>query len=432
MINKISIRKDLKYMEIMTKSGLALLGGEKIREGKTFTAWPRYGENEEAALLRALKSGVWGIGGSETEKFEKTFAEYQHCKYCVTMVNGSVTLRNALLACGIEAGSEVIVPPYTFLATATSVLEANCVPVFADIDPDTYCIDPKKIKELITPNTKAIIPVHLGGHAAAMDEIMKIARKHGLYVIEDCAHAHGAEYKGKRVGSLGDIGSFSFQSSKNLCCGEGGAIVSNNQELAEKCWSIHNCGRVRNGAWYHHENLGSNYRLSQFQAAVLNEQIKKLDPETEKRQQNAAYLDKMLSEIPGIRPLGRKKEITRHAYHLYLFRYDMNVFDGVPRKTFLEALSAEGIPASAGYSTLIYKQPFMLKKQFGTFDSWKHTKPDLDYSQTVCPVAEKASESEGCWLGQSILLGTKGDMDDIVNAVAKVYENRKLLKNYKR
>jgi len=418
-------------MAVKTKSALALFGGKQIREGKSFPAWPQYGKNEANGLLRVLNSGVWGYGGTETEKFEKAFAEYQHCKYCVTMTNGSNTLRNALLACGIEAGAEVIVPPYTFLATATSVIEANCVPVFADIDPDTYCIDPKQIEAAITPRTKAIIPVHLGGQAADMDKIMKIAKKYKLYVIEDCAHAHGAEYKGKRVGSIGDIGSFSFQSSKNLCSGEGGAIVSNNKELADKCWSIQNCGRVKDGAWYQHENLGSNYRLSQFQAVILNEQLKKLDKETEKREQNGTYLDKKLSQIPGIRPLARKKESTRLAYHLYLFRYDAKVF-GIPRKTFLAALTAEGIPACEGYSTLIYQQPFMVKKQFASFTEWKHTNKSLDYTKTKCPVAEKAASEEGCWMHQSVLLGTRKDMDDIVAAIAKVYENRKELTNFKK
>ncbi len=414
-------------MTVKTNAGLALLGGQKIREGKTFPAWPLYGANEERALTRVLNSRVWGVGGTETDKFEKAFAQYHHCKYCVTMTNGSVTLRNALIACGIEAGSEVIVPPYTFLATGTSVIEANCVPIFADIDPDTYCIKPNKIKDAITSHTKAIIPVHLGGQSADMDEIMKIAKKHGLYVIEDSAHAHGAEYKGRRVGSIGDIGSFSFQSSKNLCSGEGGAIVSNNKDLADKCWSIHNCGRVKDGAWYQHEHLGSNYRLSQFQAAILNEQMKKLDGETEKRQKNAAYLDKTLSRVPGIIPLVRRAESTRHSYHLYIFRYDKEKFDGISRKVFLEALNAEGVPASAGYSTLVHRQPFMLKRQFGPFNGWISTNPKLNYSETACPAAEKAAEEEGCWFSQSMLLGTKKDMDDAADAVLKIYENKKQL-----
>ncbi len=403
---------------------LAISGGPKIRADKSFPSWPQYGDEERKALLRVLDSGKWGANGTETELFEKSFAQYQHCKYCVTMVNGSLTLRNALLACNLEPGSEVIVPPYTFLATATSVLEANCTPIFADIDPDTYCLDPKAIEAAITPCTKAIIPVHLGGQPAAMDEIMQIARRQHLFVIEDCAHAHGAEYNQRRVGSIGDIGSFSFQSSKNLCSGEGGAIVTNDPALAEKCWSIHNCGRVKGGAWYQHENLGSNYRLSQFQAAILNEQLKKLAAQNELRQRNAAYLNEKLAQIPGIRPLLLKKETTRHGCHLYIFRYDAKVFDDLPRKIFLKALVAEGIPVSEGYSTLVYQYPFMLKKQFWTFNGWQQTRPNLDYSQSTCPVAENAAEAEGCWLSQVFLLGQPEDLDDVVNAVSKLYEHR--------
>jgi dTDP-4-amino-4,6-dideoxygalactose transaminase len=393
-----------------------------LKEYRKPTEWPSYNENEERALNRVLHSKVWGIGGVETETFEKTFAAYQHCDFCITMVNGSVTLRNALIACGLESGSEVIIPPYTFLATATSVLEANCIPVFVDIDPESYCLDPQKIEAAITPNTKAIIPVHLAGNTAEMDQIMEIAHKHNLYVIEDCAHAHGAEYKGKRVGSIGDIGSFSFQSSKNLCCGEGGAIVSTNQELADKCWSIHNCGRVRSGKWYQHEFLGGNYRLSQFQAAILNEQILKLDQQMDTRESNATYLSDGLSKIPGIKPQKRSKNTTRHAYHIYVFRYDKVQFDGLSRQKFIELLNAEGIPASAGYTLPIYEFPFFKKREFGPFSAWKSTNPDLDYNSVHCPVAEKASKEEGCWLPHHLLLGTKEDMDNIIDAVRRIYK----------
>lgn len=273
-------------MTTKINSKLALLGGHQIRGEKKFPVWPKYTNRESHALLRTLKSGNWGIGGSEVERFEKTFSEYQQSKYCVAMTNGSVSLRNALIACGLQEGAEVIVPPYTFLATATAVIEANCVPVFADIDPDTFCIDPQKIEELITPNTKAIIPVHLGGHPAEMDSIMAIAKKHGLYVIEDSAHAHGSEYKGRRVGSL-------------------------------------------------------------------------------------------------------------------------------------------------GYTTPIYKQPFMLKNNFGPFAGWKHTNPSLNYAETKCPVAEKASEEKGCWLLHHILLGNQRDMKDIVDAVSKIHENKQQLLSFR-
>ncbi len=408
---------------------LALRGGEKACGGTAFPTWPQYGRGEVDALTRALESGVWGVGGNETARFEKAFAAYQQCGHCVSMVNGSATLRNALLACGLEEGSEVIVPPYTFLATATAVIEANCVPVFADIDPDTYCLDHRKVEAAITSRTRAVIPVHLGGHPAEMDALMDIAARRGLHVIEDCAHAHGSEFNGKKVGSLGHIGSFSFQSSKNLCCGEGGAIVTNDEVLADRCWSIHNCGRVRGGAWYGHETIGGNYRLSQFQAAILNEQLTRLDAQIEKRQVNADYLNKRLAEIPGIKPLVRKKEATRHSYHLYIFRYDKEAFGGISRGRFLEALRAEGVPVSEGYGVPIYHQPLFEKKNFGPFAGWKRGRPDLNYRETRCEAAEKAAYEEGCWLYQSMLLGERTDMDGVVDAFAKVYENRDELRD---
>jgi len=404
---------------------LAIKGGKALRAGKSFPAWPIYGNGEKDALIRALESGKWGIGGEETQKFEKTFAAYQNSKHCTTMVNGSVTLRNALLACELGEGAGVIVPPYTFLATASSVVEANCTPIFADIDPDTYCISPESIEQKITPNVKAIIPVHFAGHPADMDKIMKIAAKYNLYVIEDCAHAHGSEYKGKRVGSIGHVGSFSFQSSKNLCCGEGGAIVSNHDDIADRCWSIHNCGRSRTGQWYQHENLGGNYRLSQFSAAILNEQIIKLDKEIEKREKNAAYLSEKLSQIPGIKPLVRSKDTTRHSYHLYSLRYDKNEFNGASKAAFLKAVNAEGVPLGAGYMPLD-KQPLFTNKRFFSMTGYKHLFPELDYNATVCPNADKASD-EGCWMHHAVLLGEKSDMDDIVNAISKIQENKKEL-----
>lgn len=403
---------------------LAINGGKAEMAGWKFPAWPQYGKGEADALLRTLNSGVWGIGGSETAAFEKSFGEFTGCKHCVTMVNGSVTLRNALLACGVEAGAEVIVPPYTFLATASAVLEANCVPVFADIDPVTFCLDPASVEAAITKNTKVIIPVHLGGHPAQMDKLMAIAAKHGLKVIEDAAHAHGSEFKGKRAGSLGDVASFSFQSSKNLCCGEGGAITSNDDAIAEMCWSIHNCGRTRTGAWYAHENLGGNYRLSQFSAAILNEQFKSLPAQIAKRQANADYLDSEISKIPGLKPQGRSKDVTVHARHIYIFTYDKAAFGGVSREKFLEACKAEGLTLSAGYINPLYKMAFFKNKRFASFTSWKQVQPGLSYDGVFCKNAEKLASETGCWLAQSPLLGERSDMDSMIRVFHKVYDNR--------
>lgn len=412
-----------KKRKLAMPEKLALKGGKAIREGKYFPAWPIYSNGEREALNRTLESGKWGIGGTETEDFERKFAAYQNSKYCITMVNGSVTLRNALIACGLKEGEGVIVPPYTFLATASSVVEANCTPIFADIDPDTCNISPESIERNITPEVKAIIPVHFGGQPADMDKIMEIAAKYNLYVIEDCAHSHGAEYKGKRVGSIGHAGSFSFQSSKNLCCGEGGAIVSNNEDIADGCWSVHNCGRIRSGQWYQHENFGGNYRLSQFAAAILNEQIKKLDGEIEKREKNASYLSDKLSQIPGIKPLVRSKDTTRHSYHLYALRYDKNEFNGASKASFLQALNAEGIPMHPGYAPL-HRQALFTNKNFASMTGYKHCIPDIDYKSVQCPNSEKAS-NECCWMHHAVLLGEKNDMDDIVNAILKIKENKK-------
>ena len=223
---------------------LAILGGTPLRT-RPFTAWPVFGEPEEARLLRALRSGKWGkLNGPEVVEFEQRFAAMHGAKHAIGVVNGTVSLRVALMAVGIKAEDEVIVPPYTFLATATAVVEANAVPVFADIDLETFNLDPKAVEAAITPRTRVIMPVHIAGQPADMDAIMAIAKRHKLVVIEDAAHAHAAHYRQQPAGSIGHLGSFSFQSSKNLTCGEGGIITTSDDALAEACRSIHNCGRI--------------------------------------------------------------------------------------------------------------------------------------------------------------------------------------------
>jgi len=405
-----------------TTQPLALLGGEPVRS-KPFPAWPIYGEAEERALLRALHSGKWGkLDGSEVSTFEKRFAEYIGVKHAIAVCNGTISLRIALMAAGIQGGDEVIVPPYTFLATATAVVEANATPVFVDIERETLNLDPAEIEKAITPRTRAIIPVHLGGLPCDMDAILAIAKRHKLIVIEDAAHAHGSEYRGKRCGSIGDFGSFSFQSTKNLTSGEGGIITTNDDQLAETCRSIHNCGRIEGGAWYEHHVIAGNYRLGEFTGAILNCQLDRLDEQTDRRDANARYLDEKLSKIPGITPQRRPDFATRNAQHLYCFRYDAGTFDDVPRERFVEALNAEGIPVSNGYVLPLYKQPLFLEKNFGPYSSSGAT---TDYRALNLPVVTKICAGEGAWLTQNLLLGSREDMDDIVAAFAKVYEHRK-------
>ncbi|OGV65480.1 MAG: aminotransferase DegT [Lentisphaerae bacterium RIFOXYB12_FULL_65_16] len=405
-------------------SKLAIQGGTKVRT-KPYPKWPMAGKEEEDALIRVLRSGTWGCTqGSEVGKFEAAFAKYQDAKHGIAVVNGTVSLRLALMASGIQAGDEVIVPPYTFLATASSVVEANGTPVFVDIHPDTYNLDPDKIEAAITPRTRAIIPVHVAGLAADMDRILAIARRRNLTVIEDCAHAHGATYKGRKVGAIGDMGSFSFQSSKNLTSGEGGIILSDNDTVAAMCRSLHNCGRVEGGTWYGHRNPGGNYRMTEFQGALLSCQLVRLEEQAVTRDANGLYLDKKLAEIPGLQPMARGRfGETRHAYHLYMFRYDPDTFGGATREAFCKAVSAEGVPCCGGYPVPLYRQPLFAEKHFGPFTGYRSTRPEMDYANVSCPVCEQACKA-ACWITQSVLLGSRADMDDIVAAVAKVYENR--------
>jgi len=402
---------------------LAINGGTPVRS-KPFPQWPIFGEAEEQAVVRALRSGRWGkLDGSEVRTFERRFAEYVQAKHAVGVCNGTVSLRIALMAAGIEAGDEVIVPPYTFLATATAVVEANAVPVFVDIDRETLNIDPAQIEAAITSRTRAIIPVHLGGMPCDMDAIMAIAQRHNLTVIEDAAHAHGSEYNGRRCGSLGHMGSFSFQSSKNLCSGEGGIVTTSDADLAARCEAIHNCGRVPGGAWYEHHVMSANYRLGEVQGAILNAQLDRLDEQTNRRDENARFLDAELSRVPGITPQRRDKFVTRNAYHLYPIRYDEQLY-GVPRQRFLDALGAEGIPIAAGYVLPLYRQPLFAEKRFGPYTGYKLSRPQLDYNQVHLPNVERTCGGEGAWMYQNMLLGTRQDMQQIVEAFAKVYEHR--------
>ncbi|MCX6922307.1 MAG: DegT/DnrJ/EryC1/StrS family aminotransferase [Verrucomicrobia bacterium] len=402
---------------------LAIEGSTPVRT-RPFPTWPVFGKEEEQALLRTLHSGKWGrLDGDEVAQFERRFADYQQAKQAIAVVNGTVSLRVALLAAGIQAGDEVIVPPYTFLATATAVVEANATPVFADIELDTLNLDLKCVEAAITPRTRAIIPVHFAGLPVAMDGFMALAERHRLTVIEDAAHAHGAEYKGRRVGALGHLGSFSFQSTKNLTSGEGGIILTNDEGLAERCRSIHNCGRIPGGAWYEHHLISGNYRLGEFQGAILNAQLDRFDAQANTREQNGKYLAGRLEQVPGIKAQRRGPDCTRHGYHLFTFRVDPQVL-GASRKTFLQALEAEGIPASGGYVMPLYRQPLFGNLAFGPYRGYESRQPELDYRHTSCPNCETICSSQGAWLEQRLLLGTRADIDDIASAFEKVHEQR--------
>ncbi|MBN1589319.1 MAG: DegT/DnrJ/EryC1/StrS family aminotransferase, partial [Pirellulales bacterium] len=389
----------------MSKS-LALHGGMPVRT-KPFPAWPEVGPAEEQRVLDALRTGNWGkFQGDEVRQFEESFGEYHGARHAFGVVNGTVALRLALWAGGVGPGDEVIVPPYTFVATASAVLELGAIPVFADLELETFNIDPAAIEAVVTPRTRAIVPVHLGGLPCQMDAIMAIAQCHRLLVVEDACHAHGARYKGRSVGSLGHAACFSFQSSKNVTCGEGGMILTNDDSLAECCWSIHNCGRVPDGQWYDHHQLGGNHRLGELQGALLNAQWSRFEGQAQRREENGLYLDERLRDMPGIHPQRRTADCTRHAYHLYSFRIDPETL-GISRQTLLDALSAEGIPAVAGYPIPLYREPMFLNAAFGPYGG----SIDHDYTKTECPRCEAISTEQGVWLPHRCLLGARADMD---------------------
>ncbi|MGH2461647.1 MAG: DegT/DnrJ/EryC1/StrS family aminotransferase [Chloroflexota bacterium] len=394
----------------------ALLGGRPVRT-RPFPLWPVFDEREEKNLLDVLRSREWGThgGGRLLPEFEQKFAAYQHAAHAVAVSNGSVALEAAFFAVDLHPGDEVITTPYTFIATTTAILRAGARPVYVDIDPETYQIDAGQIESAVTGRTRAIVPVHLGGCPADLDQILDVATRHGLVVVEDACQAWGAEWRGKRVGALGDAGTFSFQTSKNITAGEGGMVVTNRRDVFERCWSYRNVGRVPGGAWYQHEILGWNYRLTEFQAAILLPQLERLPEHTERRTVTARYLDERLAAIPGITPMRRDERVTQNAWHLYMFRYDPSGFHGLPRARFLEALHAEGIPASPGYKEPL-SEVAAVQQAIRAMD-----RPDQkSWVPPALPLTARACASEAIWLSQNVLLGDREDAASIVAAIEKI------------
>ena len=404
---------------------LALDGGTPVRSAP-FPKWPVWDESDERALLDVLRSGRWGshAGGGCVHEFCERFAAFQGAAHAVAVTNGTVALEVALRAAGVGPLDEVILPPYTFVASATAILALGAIPVFCDILPDTFLIDAADAARRVTPRTKAVLPVHIAGHPCDMDAVLDVATRHNLVVIEDAAQAPGASWRGRGAGTLGAAGTVSFQSSKNLNSGEGGIVVTDDRALAERCWSIANVGRIPSGAWYQHEVMGSNHRLTEFQGALLLSQLEKLPAQFERREQSARYLDRALTAIPGIAPQSRDERVTGHAHHLYLFRFDDSHFGGRDREWFLKALRAEGIPCSAGYTTPLYRMNAVIDErrkwaELARAAGREVTCPDSP-DAVALPVSERACAREGVWLSQQVLLGDERDMQDIVEAVAKL------------
>lgn len=411
---------------------LAITGGKALRKAP-FTQWPFAKKSEGAALHDVLTSSKWGgqpFPGKHAEAFARKFAKVHTAKYAQCVNTGTVAIQAALKAIGILPGDEVIAPAYTWEGTVGPVLLLGAVPVFVDVDPDTYCLDAKLIEKAITPKTRAILPVHLGMRFADMDEILRIAAKHKLKVIEDCAHAHGGRWQGKGAGSMGDLGAFSFQSSKLITCGEGGAVITNNLEYMEKVQSYINAGRASVTDQFHHRIVGFNYRLGEFQAAVLGPQLDRLPEQSKLRDKNMAYFETRLKKTPGIGLLKADPRITRRAPYGYVLKYFSEKMKDIPRAAFVAALQLEGIPCDGLFYEPIYKSSlFPVKPADFPALSWGREKPLDLRSMYSCPESEKAAYHEAVWFMHQMFLGSKTDVDAIADGIHKVLENVEELRN---
>jgi dTDP-4-amino-4,6-dideoxygalactose transaminase len=409
-------------------SKLAVLGGEPVR-AKSWPSWPDSRQEDVDAVSEVVRSGKWwSYDGSNTRLFEAEFARYHDARHGVTVNSGTSALTVALEALDVGPGDEVIVPAYTFQATATSVFLANAVPVFADIEPSTLNIDPDSAAAVMTRRTRAIVPVHIAGLPAGMERIRGLAGPRGIAVLEDAAQAHGAVWRGRKVGSIGDAGAFSFQASKNLPSGEGGIVLTSDDEVAARAAGIRDCGRVEGRPFYEHHLLGYNFRITEMQTALLRSRLRHLETETELRWRNGQALTAGLKALPGIEPLDPEPGPgDRRAYHLYPVRLRSEQLGGVTRDRFMEALSAEGIPCSAGYGQPLYKNPVFVERNFRgrgcPFSCWDYG-AQADYRDVNCPVTEELCQ-QVIWLFHSLLLGSDDDVQDISKAFEKVVDHHR-------
>jgi dTDP-4-amino-4,6-dideoxygalactose transaminase len=404
---------------------LAINGGPKAAEKLKIPPWPMVEEEDKQAVLEALESGHWCrlFPGSRVEQFEEAFAQYHDAKFGVATSNGTTAIEVGLLTCGLRPGDEVIVPAVTFIATASAVINSvGAIPVIVDVDPETITISPEAIEAAITERTKGVIPVHLGGYPADFDRILPIVEKHDLFLIEDCAHAHGTEWKGRKVGTFGDFGAFSFQETKSVTAGEGGIVITNDEEAADRARLIHNIGRVIGRPGYEHHVVASNYRMSEFHAALLMSQLSRYQREqVPVKEENGRLLATGLREIGGVEPLKQDDRITQRGYYLFVLRYDSEQFDGVHRDRFAEALRAEGVPCH-NYGLPLYRQPAFKRERIEPLLS-ESSKPWPDYENMYLTVAERFCVDEQILFPHQLLLADRTDMEIILDAIVKIKEN---------
>ena len=397
---------------------LALMGGKKAKH-KAFPVWPQFDDQERNALQEVLESRVWWrTPGTKTLQFEQEFARFHGAKHGIAVTNGTAALEVTMAALGIGAGDEVIVPDFTFVATASAVLYAGALPVFVDVAPDSYCLDPQLTEAAVTARTKAIIAVHMGGNPADLDALGALAKKKGIALVEDSSHAHGTEWDGRRIGAIGIAGTFSFQASKLMTAGEGGIIISNDEAFERMARSVHDCGRMPGEWFYSHYINGSNYRLSEWQGAMLSAQLTRLDAQTRRRHENARLLDSLLGKIPGITPQKLSPRCTRNGQYAYIFHVDTKEFAGVSVERLIEAMIAEGVPNQASYPPVhlldVFRNGEYRKRLCGSQATERHAFLEANYPGT------HRGAWETMWIPQPALLGDEEDMQEIAAALGKI------------
>ena len=407
-------------------SKLAILGGQPVRQNKAWPEWPYWDDEVIDSLTKTARSRIWcriQSPSGTVPTFEKEYAKLTGARFCVATGAGTQALHTCVEAMDIGPGDEVITSPYTDPGTIASILSARALPVMADLDPASYQLDPDDVERRITENTKALMPVHMMGQPADMRRIMAIARKHNLRVIEDACQAHLAQFDGKTLGTIGDVGCFSFQSSKTIACGEGGAIIGSDETLMDRCYTVHNHGTSRRGLT---ETIGPKYRMNEFEAAVLLGQLSGAKERFERRNQNAAYLSRRLKDIPGLTPQKLYEGTESGSFYLYPMSYHKELFNGVPRATFLKALAAEGVSLSPYIARGLHREPWidhiLDSRVYKTMYSAKRLREYRE--QCACPKCDQVCEEMAMLWASGPLLGTRQDMADIADAIEKVWANR--------
>ncbi len=417
---------------------LALHGGSPVVGRRLGLPWPIHDQTEQRLLADVLESGKWWRGAyddgaaSKVGQFETAFARFQDARFGVAVTNGTTALECAYRAAGVEAGDEAIVPAITFVATATAALQLGAVPIFVDVDQRTYTVDPAAVQAAITPRTRCIAPVDYGGLPCDYDALIEIGRQHGIPVVADCAHAHGSRWRGTGVGALTELGTFSFQAGKTLTTGEGGMILTNREDLAERAYSYHHIGRLKGRPFYEHHLPASNLRMTEWQAAIGLAQLTRLEAQTETRERNARYLAAGLARLRdqgvGIAPLHRDPRVTRWGFYMWHFKFLPERWEGVTRDQFLKALKAEGVPCGTGHTQPLYQNPLFRNADHAFGRTGFPVRGRIDYAAVRCPETERIHATEAVHLPHSLFLGPPEDMDLILAAIEKIWDNRHRLR----